>query len=106
MERDHREMPGDECDETEHGREVVHPNRGEAPSASTMASGTATMSDCGTLGPKLGNAAKICSPLIVSTTRLTAFTQWVNRRSEERRVGKECRTRQAWSEANRKQRIS
>src|SRR5690348_18339965 len=42
-----------------------------------------------------------CGPAMVSPATLTTPAWWVSRRSEERRVGKECRSRW-WREHGRK----
>src|SRR5205807_9743673 len=44
--------------------------------------GMSTMFFCGTLGPKLGKARKIRSPLVTRTKTETAFSQWQKRTTQ------------------------
>src|SRR5690348_15886491 len=49
---------------------------------SVKAFGTSTRSCCGTLGPKLGKARKIRSPLVIRTNVETALSQWQKRTAQ------------------------
>src|SRR5207249_3120273 len=87
VEDNHDQVAGDERQKSAHRREVPYPRQMESahdPShpPKVRAFGTSTRFFWGSLGPKLGKARKIRSPLVTRTKTETAFNQWQKRTTQ------------------------